>query len=90
MKTKSISTQYQVLIATSVLISTYVGLFYVGYHNAAAVFWPAAGFSAGFFYLYRKEVLPTIIISLIAANLSYRLFLVEESVWLSLLLSNQN
>jgi hypothetical protein len=64
-----------------------LGLTYTGFHGAAAVFYPAAGVYAALYFLFRKQVLPGLMIGILAANLIYRLTQIDEAIWITLILS---
>lgn len=78
--------QRNILIGLIVLITTSVGLLYTGYYDAAAFFWPASGFYIALYYIYKKEVLPGILIGLLFTNIMWRITGTSEPLYYSILL----
>lgn len=64
-----------------------LGLTYTAFNGAAALFYPAAGVYATLYFLFRKQVLPGLLVGIFAANLVFRLTQVDETYWVSLALS---
>lgn len=64
-----------------------VGLSYGRFYNAAAIFFPSAGVYTGFYYIYRKRVLPGIISAIFLTNMIYRTLTLDEELFITLILS---
>lgn len=64
-----------------------LGLTYAQTHQAAAIFYPAAGVYAAFYYLYRKQVLPGVLSAIWIANFAFRLVVADEMLIISIVLS---
>jgi len=76
-----------IVIAILLSMISLIGLAGGEFNNAAAIFYPAAGIYTTFYFLYRKKVLPGIIIALLVANLGFRLIFSNELFHISLILS---
>jgi HD-GYP domain-containing protein (c-di-GMP phosphodiesterase class II) len=75
------------IIFTVLSILIILGLTYAQTHQAAAIFFPAAGVYTAFYYLYRKNVLPGILSAIWITNLAFRLVVSDEAIYISVLLS---
>ncbi len=64
----------------AVLATIVLGSLYYSRDVDAALFWPAAGLSILFYYLYRKEVLITLIVATLMGNLVNQCLFMER-VW---------
>lgn len=76
-----------VIIFVMLSLVIILGLSYGRFHNAAAIFFPSAGIYVGFYYIYRKRVLPGILLAILLTNLVYRIVFSDELLLVSIALS---
>lgn len=76
--------QMNVIVFMIVSGAILIGLSFSQMNGAASIFYPAAGFASGFYYLYKKRIIIGLFSAVFITNFFYRLFVVEESIWISL------
>ena len=77
-------TKLTIVISLVLLCTTFLGYFYTNENFIAASLWPAAGFSVGLYYGYGKRSVLGIVLGAFTANLLVRLFMLDETVLLSI------
>jgi len=72
--------QLNLIIGLVILLTTFVGYFYINSKFDAAILWPSAGFVVGFYYTRGNKVLPGLILGGFIANLIARFVLADETI----------
>lgn len=76
-----------IIVSLVIIITSLVGLLGGSINQAASILYPAAGVYTAFYFLYRKQVLPSIILSIFFVNLIFRLSVSDEIYYISILIS---
>ncbi len=79
--------QLNIVIGLVMLLTTFLGYYYIDDDFLASAMWPAVGFAVGFYYVYENKVLPGLILGILVANLIARFTLLDEEVYITILFS---
>ena len=79
--------QINVAIFTIISGGVLLGLSFGQVNGAAAIFFPAAGMSAAFYYIFRKRIVIGLFGGIFLTNLIYRIIVIDESFFNSLTLA---
>ncbi|MGS0972132.1 MAG: HD domain-containing phosphohydrolase [Candidatus Izemoplasmataceae bacterium] len=77
----------QITIFFIIFVATVVGYLYTTHSYMASTLWPAVGFSAAYFTIFKKQVIAPILLAIFTAGFLTRILFYEEVLFISLFLT---
>ncbi len=77
----------QITIFFIIFVATVVGYLYTTHSYMASTLWPAVGFSAAYFTLFKKQAIAPILLAIFSAGLIMRVIFYEETIFITLFLT---
>lgn len=78
----------QIMIFLIVFIAALVGYLFTQQNNLVSTLWPAVGFAAGYYVIFKKQSLLPILLAIFIAGILVRGFFIDESFFTSIFLTS--